>query len=169
MTTAWHLLIRTKKTIMLERTENTVMLRKVVICVALLIFLSVPVSAQAPITPFSPSLLLGAAWYPEQWPESRWEADLSLMEAAHIHLVRVGEFAWSSVEPREGDYQLDWLDHAVRAAERHHIAVVIGTPTATPPAWLTAKYPETLRTTDGRKDAMRCGTTSRPISLSSES
>ena len=75
------------------------MLRKVVICVALLIFLSVPVSAQAPITPFSPSLLLGAAWYPEQWPESRWEADLSLMEAAHIHLVRVGEFAWSSLEP----------------------------------------------------------------------
>jgi len=138
---------------MLERTENTVMLRKVVICVALLIFLSVPVSAQAPITPFSPSLLLGAAWYPEQWPESRWEADLSLMEAAHIHLVRIGEFAWSSMEPREGDYQLDWLDHAVRAAERHHIAVVIGTPTATPPAWLTAKYPETLRTmADGRKD-----------------
>jgi beta-galactosidase len=57
------------------------------------------------------------------------------------------------LEPREGDYELDWLDHAVRAAERHHIAVVIGTPTATPPAWLTAKYPETLRTlADGRKD-----------------
>jgi len=129
------------------------MLRKVAICVALLIALSVPVAAQAPTTPYSPSLLLGAAWYPEQWPESRWEADLSLMEAAHIHLVRVGEFAWSSLEPREGDYQLDWLDHAVRAAERHHIAVVIGTPTATPPAWLTAKYPETLRTmADGRKD-----------------
>jgi beta-galactosidase len=133
--------------------ENTLMLRKVAICVALLIALSVPVAAQAPTTPYSPSLLLGAAWYPEQWPESRWEADLSLMEAAHIHLVRVGEFAWSSLEPREGDYQLDWLDHAVRAAERHHIAVVIGTPTATPPAWLTAKYPETLRTmADGRKD-----------------
>ena len=97
--------------------------------------------------------MLGAAWYPEQWPESRWEADLSLMEAAHIHLVRVGEFAWSSLEPREGDYEFDWLDRAVRAAERHHIAVVIGTPSATPPAWLTAKYPETLRTlADGRKD-----------------
>jgi beta-galactosidase len=133
--------------------ENTVMLRKVVICVALLIFLSVPVAAQVPTTQFSPSLLLGVAWYPEQWPESRWEADLSLMEAAHIHIVRVGEFAWSSLEAREGDYQLDWLDHAVRAAERHHIAVVIGTPSAAPPAWLTAKYSETLRTmADGRKD-----------------
>ena len=129
------------------------MLRKVVFCVALLIFVSVPVAAQAPATSYSPSLLLGAAWYPEQWPESRWEADLSLMEAAHIHLVRIGEFAWSSLEPHEGDYKFDWLDHAVRAAERHHIAVVIGTPTAAPPAWLTAKYPETLRTlADGRKD-----------------
>ena len=129
------------------------MLRKAAICVALLIALSVPVAAQVPSTPYSPSLLLGAAWYPEQWPESRWEADLSLMEAAHIHVVRVGEFAWSSLEPREGDYRLDWLDHAVRAAGRHHIAVVMGTPSAAPPAWLTAKYPETLRTfPDGRKD-----------------
>jgi len=51
--------------------------------------LSVPVAAQLPATPHSTSLLLGAAWYPEQWPESRWEADLSPMEAAHIHLVRV--------------------------------------------------------------------------------
>jgi beta-galactosidase len=133
--------------------ENAVMLRKVVLCVALLISVSVPVAAQAPATPYSPSLLLGAAWYPEQWPESRWDADLSLMEAAHIHFVRIGEFAWSSLEPYEGNYHFDWLDHAVRAAELHHIAVVIGTPSAAPPAWLTAKYPETLRTlADGRKD-----------------
>jgi beta-galactosidase len=141
------------KRVSVKGMENTVMLRKVAICVALLICLSVPVPAQLPSTPYSPSLLLGAAWYPEQWPESHWEADLSLMEAAHIHLVRVGEFAWSSLEPREGDYELDWLDHAVRAAERHHIAVVLGTPSAAPPAWLTSKYPETLRTfQDGRKD-----------------
>jgi beta-galactosidase len=133
--------------------ENAVMLRKVVLSVALLISVSVPVAAQVPATPYSPSLLLGAAWYPEQWPESRWDADLSLMEAAHIHFVRIGEFAWSSMEPHEGEYKFDWLDHAVRAAERHHIAVVIGTPSAAPPAWLTSRYPETLRTfPDGRKD-----------------
>ena len=129
------------------------MFGRVVLCVALLISFSVPTMAQVPSTPYSPSLLLGAAWYPEQWPESRWEADLSLMEAAHIHFVRIGEFAWSSLEPREGDYELEWLDHAVRAAERHRIAVILGTPTAAPPAWLTSKYPETLRTfPDGRKD-----------------
>jgi beta-galactosidase len=121
-----------------------------VLCASLL-----AVRAQAPLPPQprKPALLLGAAWYPEQWPESRWDADLALMEAAHIHFVRVGEFAWSTMEPKEGDFELDWLNRAVRAAERHHIAVVIGTPSAAPPAWLTQKYPETLRTKeDGQKD-----------------
>ncbi len=121
----------------------------------LLLLTGLPLAAQAPLPPqpHKPALALGAAWYPEQWPESRWDADLTLMEAAHINFVRVGEFAWSTMEPHEGDYQLDWLFRAVRLAEKHHIAVVIGTPTAAPPAWLTQKYPETLRTKeDGRKD-----------------
>ena len=99
-----------------------------------------------------PSILLGAAWYPEQWPEARWAEDLKLMQAAHIHMVRVGEFAWSRLEPQEGQYDLDWLDRAVSLAGQHGIAVVIGTPSAAPPAWLTQKYPDTLRTEqDGRK------------------
>ena len=92
-----------------------------------------------------PPLLLGAAWYPEQWPEARWDVDLQLMEDAHLHVVRVGEFAWSTLEPSEGHYDLDWLVRAVRLAEKHHIAVVIGTPTDAPPAWLSAAHPETLR------------------------
>jgi beta-galactosidase len=67
------------------------------------------------------------------------------MEDAHLHVVRVGEFAWSSLEPSQGRYNLDWLERAVRLAEKHHIQVVIGTPTDAPPAWLTAAHPETLR------------------------
>ncbi len=90
-------------------------------------------------------LLLGSAWYPEQWPESRWNSDLALMDAAGLHVVRIGEFAWSSLEPEEGRYTLDWLDRAIKAAAAHHIVVVLGTPTDAPPAWLTRKYPETLR------------------------
>ena len=102
--------------------------------------------------PTIPSLLLGAAWYPEQWPESRWDADLQLMQDAHFHVVRVGEFAWSSLEPSEGYFTLDWLARAIRLAEKHHIAVVIGTPTDAPPAWLTFAHPETLRVdADGRR------------------
>ncbi|MGB7727650.1 MAG: beta-galactosidase [Candidatus Acidiferrum sp.] len=97
--------------------------------------------AQSP----APPLLLGTAWYPEQWPESRWEADLALMQQAGIHMVRVGEFAWSRMEPEEDRYDLDWLDRAIAAAAKHNIYTVIGTPTAAPPTWLTQKYPETLR------------------------
>jgi beta-galactosidase len=97
-------------------------------------------------------LWMGAAWYPEQWPQARWDKDLALMQAAGVNVVRVGEFAWSALEPREGVYDLDWLEHAVRAAEKRHIAVVIGTPTDAPPAWLTSKYPETLRIgADGKR------------------
>jgi beta-galactosidase len=112
------------------------------------------VSTPASTTPGTPPMLyLGTAWYPEQWPESRWDADLTLMEAAHIRFVRVAEFAWARMEPSEGHYDLDWLDRAIRLAEKHHIAVVLGTPTATPPAWLTQKYPTTLRTMeDGKQD-----------------
>ena len=101
-------------------------------------------AAEAPPAPLPP-LLLGSAWYPEQWPEARWDADLALMEQAGLRMVRVGEFAWSSLEPEEGHFTLDWLDRAITAAAAHHIFVVIGTPTDAPPAWLTSKYPETLR------------------------
>ena len=59
-------------------------------------------------------------------------------------MVRVGEFAWSRLEPSEGQYDLEWLDHAITAASKHGIYTVVGTPTAAPPAWLTQKYPETL-------------------------
>jgi beta-galactosidase len=101
--------------------------------------------AQAPAPPSPPAVMLGTAWYPGQWPESRWETDLTLMQQAHLHVVRVGEFAWSTEEPSEGSFDLDWLERAINLAGKHGIYTVLGTPTATPPAWLTAKYPETLR------------------------
>jgi beta-galactosidase len=109
--------------------------------------------AQATQYPDKPPLLLGAAWYPEQWPESQWDPDLARMEAAHIDVVRVGEFAWSTMEPSEGDYQFAWLDRAIALAAKHHICVVLGTPTAAPPAWLTTKYPETLRVDENGRRA----------------
>jgi beta-galactosidase len=105
--------------------------------------------ATAPATP--PAILLGTSWYPEQWPESRWDADLTLMQQAGVRVVRMGEFAWSRMEPAEGQFDLDWLDRAVTAATTHKIYVVLSTPTAGPPAWLTQNYPETLRVSeDGR-------------------
>jgi len=93
-----------------------------------------------------PALLLGAAWYPEQWPESRWEADLELMQKAHMHVVRMGEFAWSALEPDEGKYELDWLERAVNLAGKHGIYAILGTPTAGPPVWMETRYPDIMVT-----------------------
>jgi beta-galactosidase len=112
-----------------------------------------PNSATPPTQiPGHDAVLLGTAWYPEQWPESRWEEDLQLMEAANIKVVRIAEFAWSRMEPSGGHYDFDWLDRAITAAAKHHIVSVVGTPTATPPAWLTKKHPEILRVeSDGQR------------------
>jgi beta-galactosidase len=120
------------------------LLRRVGLCAAAAL-LSAGAACGAPAQKTSFSLQFGASWYPEQWPEQRWDRDLDLMQAAHVNVVRIGEFAWSSLEPTEGHYDFSWLDRAISRAAAHHIKVVIGTPTAAPPAWLTQKYPDVLR------------------------
>jgi beta-galactosidase len=96
--------------------------------------------------------MLGAAWYPEQWPESRWNADLSLMEKAHMHVVRVAEFAWTALEPSEGKYEFDWLERAINLAGQHGMYVILCTPSAGPPVWMATKYPDILITlADGKQ------------------
>lgn len=96
-------------------------------------------------------LHLGAAWYPEHWPAERWVEDIRLMKEAGFTVARVAEFAWSTLEPAEGRFELDWLIKACELLYQNGLAVVIGTPTAAPPAWLTSKYPETLAVgEDGR-------------------
>jgi beta-galactosidase len=95
---------------------------------------------------------IGTAWYPEYHPESEWERDLAGMREAGIEAVRFGEFAWSQIEPEPGRFDTAWIDRALGAMQRHGIAAVIGTPTATPPAWLCEMYPETLPVDDtGRR------------------
>lgn len=86
----------------------------------------------------------GVAWYPEQWPEAGWDADLTLMRSGGFTFVRIAEFSWSTIEPVEGKYEWAWLDRAIARAHAHGLKVVLGTPTAAPPAWLTERYPETL-------------------------
>ena len=97
------------------------------------------------------SFLFGVAYYPEHWPESYWERDAKLMQEAGVNAVRVGEFAWYLMEPREGAYDFSLFDRAVAVLARHGIKTILGTPTAAPPKWITSKYPETLAVyPDGR-------------------
>ncbi len=84
----------------------------------------------------------GVAYYPEHWDEWRWETDLQLMSKAGIGLVRLAEFAWSKLEPEEGRFEFEWLDRILALSHRFGIDVLLGTPTATPPAWLHAKHPD---------------------------
>lgn len=93
----------------------------------------------------------GADYYPEHWPEDRWEEDARLMQEAGFNTVRMAEFAWSKMEPRQGEFDFDWLLRALGILHKHGISAVIGTPTAAAPAWLCASHPEVLRVDEDRR------------------
>ena len=87
---------------------------------------------------------LGVCYYPEHWPRAMWEQDAARMVDTGISWVRIGEFAWSRLEPRPGDLQFDWLDDAIGVLGSAGLRVVLGTPTATPPRWMLDKHPDML-------------------------
>ncbi|MEX0283081.1 MAG: beta-galactosidase [Paracoccaceae bacterium] len=94
---------------------------------------------------------LGVCYYPEHWPEEMWPADAQNMVDASLRWVRIGEFAWSRMEPTPGDLQFDWLDRAIEVLGNAGLKVVLGTPTATPPRWMLDKHPDMLaHDADGR-------------------
>ena len=81
----------------------------------------------------------GVDYYPEHWPEERWEEDANLMAEANFNVVRLAEFAWSKMEPEEGKYNFEWLNRIISIMDSLGIKVVLGTPTASPPPWLMSK------------------------------
>ncbi len=81
-------------------------------------------------------LEFGVDWYPEQWDESRWERDCDQMAATGVTLVRMMEFAWAIVEPEKGRYDFSLFERAIAVAAARGIRTILGTPTATFPAWL---------------------------------
>ncbi len=96
--------------------------------------------AGAPI----PELLFGADYYPDQTPEALWAEDARRMAAMGLTVVRVAEFAWGLMEPTEGRFDFGWLHRSVDILHKAGIRTILGTPSAAPPPWLTAKYPEVL-------------------------
>ena len=92
-------------------------------------------------------ITLGVCYYPEHWKESEWEGDLKQMLKSGIETVRIAEFAWNLIEPEEGVFDYRFFDSFLDVAERVGMKVIFCTPTATPPAWLTKKYPEVLNAT----------------------
>jgi beta-galactosidase len=87
---------------------------------------------------------LGVCYYPEHWPEEGWAEDARRMRAAGLTLVRIGEFAWSRLEPEPGRLEMDWLARAIDTLRAAGLGVVLGTPTATPPRWMLERHPDML-------------------------
>jgi beta-galactosidase len=87
-------------------------------------------------------VLFGAAYYHEYQPYERLKADLDLMAEAHFTVIRVGESVWSTWEPENGQFNLDWLQPVLDGALERGIAVILGTPTYAVPPWLARQYPE---------------------------
>lgn len=91
----------------------------------------------------SPSgLLFGVAYYPEYHQSDRVETDLDLMHEAGINVIRVGESVWSTWEPRDGEFDLEWLAPVLDSAHRRGIRVILGTPTYAIPPWMQVAHPE---------------------------
>jgi beta-galactosidase len=90
---------------------------------------------------------LGVCYYPEHWPEDLWADDFGRMRDLGFSVIRVAEFAWTIFEPEESTFSFALFDRAIALAHEHGLKVILGTPTATPPAWLTHKYPEVLNVT----------------------
>ena len=87
-------------------------------------------------------VLFGAAYYHEYQPSPRLEEDMRLMRDAGFTVIRVGESVWSTWEPEDGVFDLDWLAPVLDAAHENGIAVVLGTPTYAAPMWLARQVPE---------------------------
>jgi beta-galactosidase len=94
----------------------------------------------------------GGDYNPEQWPESTWAEDISLMAEAGVSLVTVGVFSWSRLQPAPGELTAGWLDRVLDLLAGAGIGVDLATGTASPPPWLVAAHPEILPVTvDGKR------------------
>lgn len=94
---------------------------------------------------------LGCCYYPEHWPEDIWADDARRMADMGLSQVRIGEFAWSRIEPDPGRFDWDWLDRAIATLGDAGLEIILGTPTATPPKWLVDSMPDMVAIdADGR-------------------
>lgn len=96
-------------------------------------------------------MIIGVDYYPEQWDRSLWEHDIITMAQTGVKVVRFGEFSWSKLEPREGEFDFEWLDDIMKLCAGAGMGIVMGVPTNCPPQWLYESHPEIVRTGEDGK------------------
>ena len=98
---------------------------------------------------------IGVDYYPEAWDKALWEADADLMQKTGVEIVRLAEFAWCRLEPKDGEFDFGWLDEIIDILTSRGIKIVLCTPTNCPPLWFYEKYPDAVQTEkDGHKTRM---------------
>ncbi|WP_100445066.1 beta-galactosidase [Glycomyces xiaoerkulensis] len=90
------------------------------------------------------AIVYGGDYNPEQWPRETWAEDVRLMREAGVNRVSVGIFSWAKLEPEEGRFDFGWFDEVLDMLHEGGIGVCLATPTASPPPWFAATYPEAL-------------------------
>ncbi len=126
--------------------------RSVLLALVLILSAGGPVSAQSSLPSSPPSkffrepdmMTIGVYYYPEAWDKNQWARDISNIKKLGMEFIHMGEFAWAFMEPKEGEFDLDWLAENVELATRQGLKVILCTPSAAPPVWLTKKHPEVL-------------------------
>ncbi len=98
-----------------------------------------------PICARRPVFLHGGDYNPDQWPESVWETDFKRMKEARVNVVSLAIFAWARLEPEEGRFTFGWLDRIMELARQYDVGVMLATPTAAHPRWMSERYPEVQR------------------------
>ncbi|MCX6956230.1 MAG: beta-galactosidase [Verrucomicrobia bacterium] len=91
-----------------------------------------------------PKIFYGGDYNPEQWPEAVWAEDVKLMREAGVNLVSVGIFSWARLQPNERTYDWGWFDRVLDLLAANGILACVATATASPPAWMSTKYPDVL-------------------------
>ncbi len=110
----------------------------------LMVSLGSPVSFSQTIIPGDSVFPVGVYYYPEHWPRQQWPRDIRHIRDLGFSFIHIGEFAWANLEPKAGRFDFGWLDACMDEAEKQGLKIILCTPTAAPPAWLTFRHPELL-------------------------
>ena len=89
-------------------------------------------------------IAFGGDYNPDQWPEETLDEDIRLMGEAGVNVVSLAIFSWDKIEPVEGAFTFEWLDHVIDRLGRAGIAVDLASATAAAPLWLYESHPEVL-------------------------
>lgn len=86
----------------------------------------------------------GACYYPELWDEETIQQDIDIMREVGVNVVRIGEFAWSVMEPEEGKIDVGFFKEIIARLYESGIETIMCTPTLTPPIWFSHGRPERM-------------------------